>query len=363
MNILKATRKYEEWLAQHIEIVEKDLKLKHERMAESTFSFLRATFYRWMQVWEELCPGLQHVPRILSVGDLHVENFGTWRDADGRLVWGINDFDEASVFPYTLDLIRLATSALLAAREDRLAMKAKDSSDAILTGYSHGIEQGGKPFVLEEDHAWLRAIAESKLRDPVQFWQKLQKLPPERGKVAESARDALEHSLPEPGIEYRLLHRIAGMGSLGRVRIVSLAEWKGGFIAREAKALAPSAANWADPHAAREILYGAILRRSVRCPDPYVQLRGPWIVRRLSPHCSRIELEALGSARGELRLLQAMGQETANIHAGTEEKRHAILKDLRKRKANWLVNAAEAMAEKMDRDWRVWKERWQGRTL
>ncbi len=362
MNILKATRKYEEWLGQHLQIVEKDLQLKHERMAESTFSFLRATFYRWMQVWEELCPGLQHVPRILSVGDLHVENFGTWRDTDGRLIWGINDFDEACVFPYTLDLIRLATSALLAAREDRLAMTPNNSAEAILDGYQHGLEQGGKPFVLGEDHAWLRAIAESKLRDPVQFWQKMEQLPAVRGEVPESAREALEHLLPEPGIAYRLVHRIAGMGSLGRVRIVALAEWKGGLIAREAKALAPSAAHWADPRTPREILYGAILRRSVRCPDPYVQLRGHWIVRRLSPHCSRIELEALGTARGELRLVQAMGQETANVHAGTEEKRRAILKDLGKRKGNWLIKAAEAMTEKMDKDWQMWKERWQDRT-
>ena len=28
------------------------------------------------------------------------ENFGTWRDADGRLVWGVNDFDEAAVMPW-----------------------------------------------------------------------------------------------------------------------------------------------------------------------------------------------------------------------------------------------------------------------
>ncbi len=104
MNIVKATKKYEGWLAQHLQIVEKDLQLKHERMGESVFSFLRATFYRWMQLWEDVCVDLQKAPRILSVGDLHVENFGTWRDTDGRLVWGINDFDEACLYPYTLDL-------------------------------------------------------------------------------------------------------------------------------------------------------------------------------------------------------------------------------------------------------------------
>jgi hypothetical protein len=106
-------------------------------------------------------------------------------------------------------------------------------------------------------------------------------------------------------------------------------------------------------------LYQAILRRAVRCLDPYVQLRGHWIVRRLSPHCSRVELEALGTSRGECRLLEAMGRETANIHVGTEEKRKAILKDVRGRKANWLVNAAEKMADAVEKDWRVWRERWQ----
>jgi len=61
----------------------------------------------------------------------------------------------------------------------------------------------------------------------------------------------------------------------------------------------------------------------------------------------RIELDALASNRGECRLLEAMGRETANIHLGTEEKRKAILKDLRGRKKNWLTAAAQAMAEAM----------------
>ena len=358
MNIIKATTRYEEWLGSHLRVVEPDLQLKHKAMAKSSFYFLRATFYRWLQVWEEVCADLRQVPRLLSVGDLHVENFGTWRDTDGRLIWGVNDFDETCVYPYTMDVVRLATSALMAAREERLTMKAKESVDAILEGYQEALQEGGRPFVLEEEHSWLRAIAVGKLRDPVAFWQKMDRLPVVRGEVPESAREALEHLLPEQGIPYRLAHRVAGMGSLGRERFVAIADWKGGRVAREAKALLPSAMHWLDPsRAPGEILYGAILHRAVRCPDPYVQLRGHWIVRRLSPHCSRIELDELESARGELRLLEAMGRETANIHGGTEEKRRAILKDLRKRKGSWLVSAAQAMADKVEKDWKVWRER------
>ena len=139
MNIVKATRRFEDWLALHIRIVEPDLRFKHEQMAAALFPFFRATFYRWVQVWPEVCAELDHVPRLLSVGDLHVENFGTWRDTDGRLVWGVNDFDEACLFPYTMDLVRLATSALLATREDHLPMKPKDAAAAILEGYECGM--------------------------------------------------------------------------------------------------------------------------------------------------------------------------------------------------------------------------------
>jgi hypothetical protein len=360
MNIVKATKRYEEWLRQHIRVVEPDLQFKYEQMAAAVFPFFRATFYRWVQVWPEVCADLDRVPRLLSVGDLHVENFGTWQDTDGRLVWGVNDFDEAFVYPYTMDLVRLATSALLAARAEHLTMKPKDAAEAIVEGYESVMKDGGLPFVLEESHAWLRAIAESKLRDPVIFWKKMDANPTAKGEIPESAIEAIEHMLPQHGMRYRLARRRAGLGSLGRTRLVGVAEWNGGRVAREAKALLPTALQCVDPkRVPSEILYGAILRRSVRCPDPYVQMRGHWIVRRLSPHCSRIELDALANNRGECRLLEAMGRETANIHAGTEEKRGSILKDLRGRKGNWLVGAAQAMADAMEKDWRVWKERWQ----
>jgi uncharacterized protein (DUF2252 family) len=146
MNIVKATKKFEDWLRLQIRLVEPDLRFKHEQMAAALFPFFRATFYRWVQVWPEQCSELDCVPEILSVGDLHVENFGTWRDLEGRLIWGVNDFDEAAIYPYTMDLVRLATSALLAAQEKRLTMRPKDAVAAILAGYERGMEEGGIPF-------------------------------------------------------------------------------------------------------------------------------------------------------------------------------------------------------------------------
>ena len=331
LNIQQATERYEAWLASRITLLPADVELKHQRMAESPFPFLRATFYRWVQRWPEVCPELAAAPVVLSVGDLHIENFGTWRDAEGRLIWGINDFDEAYPMPYTNDLVRLAASAILAIRENHLSLDPEDACDAILAGYRETLDQGGCPFVLAQRHHWLRDLAHSNLRDPVAFWDKLDKLPAITETIAPEVIAALERWLPEKGLSYKLVHRIAGLGSLGRQRFVALADWRGGLIAREAKALTVSACLWEkQAGGAGEILYQKILGTSVRVLDPWVQLSGSWIVRRLAPDCSRVELAALPKDRDEQKLLHAMGQETANVHAGDAQAKAAIRADLQR---------------------------------
>lgn len=112
-------RAYEDWLRDRLRgaLVEKDLDRKHEKMKGSAFAFLRATYWRWAETILDLCPELVGAPAVLAVGDTHLENFGTWRDEEGRLIWGANDFDDAAPMPYVLDLVRLAASALLARTE------------------------------------------------------------------------------------------------------------------------------------------------------------------------------------------------------------------------------------------------------
>jgi len=357
MNVVKATRDFEDWLGHRTEIVKKDLQLKHKNMKAEVFPFLRATFYRWAQVWPQVCSDLTDAPKVLAVGDLHVENFGTWRDIEGRLIWGVNDFDETFPLPYTSDLVRLAVSAQLAAEAAHLSLEPSGMCDAMLKGYEEGFENHGRPFVLGEDHTWLRTIAENELRDPVHFWAKMDALVPLKGPIPISATDAIEHLMPASDLKYRLVHRVCGLGSLGHARYVAIADWKSGRIAREAKALVSSACYWAKAdHGPPEILYQSIITRSVRCPDPFVQLRGHWIVRRLSPHCSRIELADMKLQGQELRLLQAMGWETANIHLGTKSARKSILNHLRKQKGNWLEKATEKMIKTVRDDWKTWKK-------
>src|SRR5256884_438199 len=103
----------------------------------------------------------------LAVGDLHVENFGTWRDEEGRLIWGVNDLDEAWPASYALDLVRLTTSAYLAIQGEHLTLTRREAAEAIEEGYRDALAAGGKAFVLAEHHQWLRVLALGKLRDPL----------------------------------------------------------------------------------------------------------------------------------------------------------------------------------------------------
>jgi hypothetical protein len=128
-------------------------------------------------------------------------------------------------------------------------------------------------------------------------------------------------------------------------------------VAREAKALLPSACVWAaDGKGSKKILYEEIITRAARVLDPFVHLCGRWIVRRLAPHCSRIELSALPKKRDEERLLRAMGFETANIHLGSKQAVREVRRDLARRKPGWLHEAARKMAEAVKKDCEEWRK-------
>jgi hypothetical protein len=357
MNVVAATAAYDRWLASRLRvIVKRDLKRKHREMSEDPFSFLRATFYRWAQVWPQRCADLTAAPKVLGVGDLHVENFGTWRDGEGRLIWGINDFDEATTLPYTNDLVRLCTSALIAISEARLETPSQRACDSVLEGYTEALRRGGQPVVLAERNRWLRDLAVGRLKEQRAYWQRLLGL----GRVSVGPGRAemgfLRAAMPARRLPFRVLHRPAGLGSLGRQRFTALAHWQGGTIAREAKALTTSAWWWFRDQSP-PIQYPLIIARAVRVADPFLSVHDGWVVRRLAPDCSRIEMKHLAGVQDECRLLWMMGWETANVHLGSPRQRAAITRDLRKRKEDWLLQAARAMRNATLEDWREWRDR------
>ncbi|RCG22073.1 DUF2252 domain-containing protein [Streptomyces diacarni] len=90
---------------------------KFRKMAASAFAFYRGTaclFYADLHEGRDSGPFLnERTSRVWIHGDLHAENFGTYMNAQGRLLFNVNDFDEAYVGPFTWDLQRFAASVAL----------------------------------------------------------------------------------------------------------------------------------------------------------------------------------------------------------------------------------------------------------
>jgi hypothetical protein len=357
ISIVTATRSFEDWLAEHIPVVASDLVKKHEDMATDPFVFLRATFYRWAQVFPDFCPDLMGAPVVRAACDLHVENYSTWRDIEGRLIWGINDFDEAYPMPYTFDLVRLGTSTKLAIRSSRLSIRVKDACEVILDGYREGLDSGIKPIVLAEDNVELERIVSSKFRSARAFWKKLDGQVDRSARVTADVRKVLLRHMPEPDIDCEFGSRVAGKGSLGRPRFVALGHWNGARIAREAKRVVPSACLWAGVGKPGVAHVGRIIRngRINFSGDPSVTVDGDWSVRRLAPDCSRVEFADLPSNANAEILLHAMGREAANVHMGTAGSAKRIITDLKRRQSEWLSDAVKVMTDSIRQDQEVWK--------
>jgi uncharacterized protein (DUF2252 family) len=88
---------------------------KFRKMAADAFAFYRGSaclFYA--DVGDREDPWVdERTSRVWIQGDLHAENFGTYMDGTGVLVFDVNDFDEAYLGHYTWDIQRLAASVAL----------------------------------------------------------------------------------------------------------------------------------------------------------------------------------------------------------------------------------------------------------
>jgi len=126
------------------------LKLAHLR--QDPFAFFRGTNPLFLHFLPRAHP-LFRGPSTLVCGDLHVENFGAFK-ADNRLCYfDINDFDEACLAPFTIDIVRFAAGIRLAAHE--LGLNGKQSKLLVrrfLLAYRQSIGDG-KPRWIERSLA------------------------------------------------------------------------------------------------------------------------------------------------------------------------------------------------------------------
>lgn len=224
------------------------LAMKLAKMRQHPFLFLRGACHLFYESLPDLFV-LRKAPLAWSCGDLHFENFGSYK-GDNRLVYfDINDFDEAILAPCTWDLLRLLTSLRCGADAMNVtAEQALHISRECLHGYRMALAQG-KPLWVEAETATglVQDLFDAlQKRDRRAFLDRrttkkgshrhltvdgVKALPAndqDRARV-EAFMASFASTQSSPGF-YRVLdvaRRIAGTGSLGVVRFVILVEGKG----------------------------------------------------------------------------------------------------------------------------------------
>ena len=224
--------------------------------------------------------------RCLAVGDIHLENFGTWRDADGRLVWGVNDFDEAADMPYVLDLIRLATSALVAGAQP--AMASGTMCSAILQRLRRAASARRGPSCSIATSAWLRELVVVSDKQRAKFWKKIDarsRTSARRCAIARPSRPPCPNRHCDEDCAPGCRRRQPGPAALGRRR--RLARRAGGARGQGRWSHRPGAC--ATARARGAIRCGEIADGRFRAIDPWYRVTGGIVVRRLSPNNRKIE--------------------------------------------------------------------------
>ena len=300
-------------------------------MRASALGFLRGSaplFYEILRSEPDLGDGPGGTGWI--TGDLHLENFGAYRhdSLEGqelpKVVFNLNDFDEAVIGPWRFDMLRLVTSFVLAARGlGPSGPQIIESAEAMIDSYV--AMAMGRTKVPEPPQPVRRLMEKVRDRSRKELLDQRTELVGGkrrfiRGKrfrslgrkLTRKARDAFnEYAKQFTDLRTRLPHaleivdlafRIAGTGSLGQLRVAVLVKGKGGpnggwmFDMKEERAPAPSLL--VDP---RPIDPAERVVRAIRtCLDVPLQKIGTTLldgksmfVRRLTPQEDRVNTRGM----------------------------------------------------------------------
>ena len=303
------TTDYDHWLTEQIPVVAGEVTRKHAEMRTDRFRFLRGTYYLWLARVAERLPEVLDAARVPIVGDLHVENFGTWRDRDQVRRWGVNDLDELARGSWLADLLRLATAAAVS---PHLHLGHREIAEELLATYAACTP--GPAVDIADHHARHLAELVPVFADPDAFYATLASRP-EASVPPAVARAAA--TVTEPGWRPTWHEHEAGTGSLGHRRAVGVGPAADGTPhAREAKQLGPGTAVWAAGRVDHAPVPAAGLYDAVQAvvlgPAGATRVED-WQVRDLAPDVVRIELSGL-PRHDARRLLRSMARATADVH-------------------------------------------------
>ena len=375
------------------------LAMKYQNMRSSAFVYLRATCHLFPGQLPEL-KALAKAPAVWSCGDLHLENFGSYKGDNHLAYFDINDFDESALIPASWDIVRLLTSVRLACAELEFdADRVRELVDVLLDAYFQQLQRGSARW-LERDTATgpvQELLATVRERQRVDFLDsrssktnkggKNRKLLIDGKKALAASKE--QHEQVNDFMEkfaktqndptfYEVLdvaRRIAGNGSLGVDRFVVLVRGKGSpdnNYLLDLKQAVPSALTpvltlkqpaWTS-EAARVV---ALTRRAQAVPVAFlhdVQMDGKnYILRDLQPAADRVSFKEDGKNEIHLNeLVSAIGKCTAWSHLrGSGRQGSAIADKLvafgsDKSWQKVLRQASASCADTVNAEWKTYSE-------
>ncbi|MBS0027586.1 DUF2252 domain-containing protein [Chitinophaga sp. 22321] len=126
----------------------KDLiPIRMSRMSVSPFAFYRGT----ADIMAHDLSFLPHTQlQVQAMGDCHLMNFGGFATPERNLIFDANDFDETLPAPWEWDIKRLATSFVLAARNNHMReTDAQQMAVDMAVAYRNGIAEYSQMNTLE----------------------------------------------------------------------------------------------------------------------------------------------------------------------------------------------------------------------
>ena len=324
------------------------LQLKFQHLRHDAFAFFRGTNHLFLDALPRK-HALFRAPGALICGDLHLENFGTYKGDNRLCYFDINDFDEACLAPFTVEIVRFLTGFRLAAPEFKLKRaQVAILARSFLQGYSSAIESG-KPRWVERDVAdgAIRALLRQAMRRTraslldryTRVRRKQRAFNIDGVRMLEASAADLKslarfcRGLRAPGAKdsfFKLLdaaRRIAGNGSLGIPRFMMLIHGRGSpngnFLLDLKFADASATARWSplkQPEwkndAERVVNLQEILQAispamlgAVKFQDEH------YVLKELQPLLDRLDLPSqCGKIRRVSRVLESMGSITAWAH-------------------------------------------------
>jgi len=369
------------------------LALKYAAMRGSSFAFLRGTCHLYYADLPDSAV-FRKAPHAWICGDLHLENFGTYK-GDNRLVYfDLNDFDEAVLAPCTLELVRAVTSIVVAAKAFGIPQKTGLALCAVyLDAYCKSLALG-KPRWIDRDAAeglvasLFEGLRQRKRKDYIAGRTTLKNskrmlntdgrkaLPAtdaQRAKVV-SFMEKFAETRKDPGF-YRVIdvsRRIAGTGSLGVERYAILIHGKGGpegHYLLDLKEALPSALQprlaVAQPKWRSEAERIVAVQNRVQAVAPAflhaVDIgRTSYVLKGLQPSQDRV---SLADARGDAKLLESLLRDYGHLTAWDQlrssgRQGSAMTDELIAfgAESGWTKDLVSLARECADRNERAWSE-------